>query len=134
MTDKDVLKGYRLKQAEETLFEAQKMLEGGFSPRTIINRAYYSMFYSILSLFLLIEINIKTSKHAGVISVFDKEFIHTGKIDKHYSQILHKTFDVRQESDYKEFVEQTADDASEYVHLAKDFLVCIKDYIEKHNC
>lgn len=52
MTDKDVLKGYRLKQAEETLLEAQKMLEGGFTPRTIINRAYYSMFYAVLALFL----------------------------------------------------------------------------------
>lgn len=56
MTDKDVLKGYRLKQAEETLFEAQKMLEGGFTPKTIINRAYYSMFYAVLALYSLIVI------------------------------------------------------------------------------
>lgn len=134
MTDKQTLFAYRLKQAEETLSDAERMLEENLSPRSIINRAYYSMFYSILSLFLFVEINVKTSKHAGVISIFDKEFIHTGKIDKQYSQLLHKAFDARQESDYKEFVEQTADDANEYVNMAQKFLVCIKDFIEKHQC
>lgn len=33
MTDKEALYSYRLKQAEETLEEAKKMLEGNFSPR-----------------------------------------------------------------------------------------------------
>jgi uncharacterized protein (UPF0332 family) len=42
MTDMETLFSYRYKQAEETLLEAQKMLEAGFSPRSIINRAYYS--------------------------------------------------------------------------------------------
>ncbi len=36
MTDKETLFLYRHKQAEETLLEAQKMLEAGFSPRSII--------------------------------------------------------------------------------------------------
>lgn len=72
MTDRETLFLYRLKQAEETLSEAQKMLEEGFSPRSIINRAYYSLFYMLLALFLKTGVNIKTSKHMGVISLFDK--------------------------------------------------------------
>jgi len=122
MTDKETLFLYRRKQAEETLLEAQKMLEAGFSPRSIINRAYYSIFYMLLALFLKTDVNIKTSKHMGVISLFDKEFIKTGKVDKYYSTILHDLFDARQEGDYKEFVELTADDATGFVKLAEKFL------------
>jgi uncharacterized protein (UPF0332 family) len=90
MTDKQALVAYRLKQAEETLADAEKMLQENISTRSIINRTYYSMFYGLLALFLKNDIELKTSKHAGVISIFDKEFVHTGKVDKTYSKILHK--------------------------------------------
>src|SRR3990172_7668394 len=110
MTDKETLSAHRFKQAEETLSDAEQMLNGSFSPRSIINRAYYSMFYAVLALFLKTGIKIKTSKHIGVISLFDREFVKTGKIDKRYSTILHDVFDARQESDYKEFVELTLKD------------------------
>lgn len=129
MTNKETLFLYRYKQAEETLLEAQKMIEAGFSPRSIINRAYYSIFYMLLALFLKTGVNIKTSKHIGVISLFDKEFIKTGKVDKYYSTILHDLFDTRQESDYKEFVELNTEDAAGYVKLAEDFIKRIKQLV-----
>lgn len=129
MTDKDILYAHRLKQAEETLLDAEKMLQGDFSPRSIINRAYYAMFYAVLALFLKTDITIKTSKHIGVISVFDKEFVKTGKIDKRYSTILHDVFDARQDSDYKEFIELSLKDANEFVGLAKEFLDGVKKFM-----
>ncbi|MBM4064827.1 MAG: HEPN domain-containing protein [Planctomycetes bacterium] len=129
MTEKEALFTYRLKQAEETISDAEKMLQENLSPRSIINRSFYSMFYAVLALFLKTDINLKTSKHSGVISIFDKEFVHTGKIDKYYSKILHKAFDARQESDYKEFVELSAKDAAESVKLAREFIECIKNII-----
>lgn len=131
MTDIETLFVYRIKQAEETLLDAERMLQGNFSPRSITNRAYYSMFYAVFALFLKTGINIKTSKHIGIISLFDKEFIQAKKIDKSYSKNLHKIFNVRQEGDYKEFVEISVEDAREYVGLAKEFLDCIKDYVGK---
>jgi len=39
MTDRETIFGYRLRQTEETLAEAVKMLETGFSPRSIVNRS-----------------------------------------------------------------------------------------------
>jgi len=60
MTDKQALLTYRLKQAEETLSDAKKMLVDKLSPRSIINRAYYSMFYAVLALFIKTDINLKT--------------------------------------------------------------------------
>jgi uncharacterized protein (UPF0332 family) len=129
MTDKQVLFTYRLTQADETLSDAKRMLQDKLSPRSIINRAYYSMFYALLALFLKADINLKTSKHAGVISIFDKEFVHTGKIDEHYSKILHKVFNARQEGDYKELAELSYEDASEFVKLAGEFLEAIKKIV-----
>jgi uncharacterized protein (UPF0332 family) len=46
MTEKDALFTYRLKQAEETLLDAEKMSQEKLSPRSIINRSYYSIFYA----------------------------------------------------------------------------------------
>ncbi|OIO72359.1 MAG: hypothetical protein AUJ85_10455 [Elusimicrobia bacterium CG1_02_37_114] len=130
MTDKQTLFTYRLKQAEETLYDCEKMLQNNLSPRSITNRAYYSMFYTVLALFLNTDTNLRTSKHAGVISIFDREFIHTGKIDKYYSKILHKMFDIRQEGDYKEYVKLTAEDSDRSVKLAREFLEGIKKFIK----
>lgn len=129
MTDRDALFSYRWEQAEETLSDAKKMLQDKLSARSIINRAYYSLFYAIHALFLKTDTNIKTSRHAGVISMFDKEFVHTGKIDKRYSTILHRLFDTRQEGDYKEFVELSHEDAAESVKLAEEFLEGIKKFL-----
>ena len=131
MSDKDTLCLYRLKQAEETLSDAEKMISAGLSSRSITNRAYYSMFYAVLSLFLKSEVNIKTSKHSGVISIFDREFIKTGRLDKRYSEMLHDIFDARQEGDYKDLMEVAPQDAKEHVRQAKEFIEGIKNYMAR---
>lgn len=131
MTDKQVLITYRLQQARETLSDAEKMLQDNLSPNSVINRAYYTMFYALLALFLKDDINLKTSKHTGIISMFDREFIHTNKVEAYYSKILHQMFELRQEGDYKELVKLSVDDAAESIKLAKEFLEKIKGYIEK---
>ena len=51
--DKQIqLAKYRLKQAEESLDEAVFLLSGRKSPRSIINRIYYGMFYAVLALLI----------------------------------------------------------------------------------
>ena len=129
MTDRESLLAFRMKEAEETLSDAERMLQDSLSPRSITNRAYYAMFYAVLALFLKASIPAKTSKHAGVISVFDKEFIHAGKLDVRYSKILHKIFEARQTIDYKELAEVTVEEASGHVKGAREFVDAVKKYI-----
>jgi uncharacterized protein (UPF0332 family) len=129
MTDKQSLFSYRLRQAEETLNDAEKMAEDKLSTRSIINRAYYSMFYAVLALFIHSDINPRTSKHSGVIAIFDKEFVHPGTVDRHFSKMLHRLFEARQEVDYKELVEVPMEDAKEFVRLAGEFLLAMKKVI-----
>jgi len=125
MTDSEALYQYRREQALTTLDEAQRMLEGEFSPRSIVNRAYYAMFYMVLALFLKKDVAFSTAKHTGVMAVFDKEFILTGIIDRSHSKALHKMFDRRLEFDYKDHMTSSAQDAQEAVDTAARFIDAI---------
>jgi len=129
MSDKDALLAYRLKEAEETLADARTLLENQGSSRTIINRAYYAVFYAVLATFIREEIPIRSSKHAGIIAVFDKELIHAGKLPVECSRMLHRLFDARQEADYKEFVSYSEADARRLYAMAADFLETIRVFI-----
>jgi uncharacterized protein (UPF0332 family) len=130
MTDKEALLAYRLREAEETLADARTILEAGGSTRTVINRSYYAMFYGVLALFIQEGTDIQTSRHAGVIGLFDKEFVHPGKFPVKYSRMLHRLFDARQESDYKEFVQFSTEEALKFSEMAEAFVDVIKKYVE----
>jgi uncharacterized protein (UPF0332 family) len=58
---------YRVQQAQESLDEARFLLAGGKSTRSVINRAYYAMFYAVLALLVYEEFS--SSKHSGVLSM-----------------------------------------------------------------
>jgi len=131
MTDQQTLFKYRLTEAEETLSDAKTLLESARSPRSVVNRAYYSMFYAVLALFIALEIEHRTSKHSGIIGIFDKEIIHTGLLGREYSRLLHRMFDTRQECDYKEFVQVSQDDAVVAITQAEQFLSAIKELLAK---
>jgi uncharacterized protein (UPF0332 family) len=130
MTDRETIFRYRMKQTEETLSEAVRMLESGFSPRSIVNRAYYAMFYAVLTLFIHSDTPHKTSKHSGVIGIFNREFIHTGKLDARFSQMLYAVFDQRMESDYRDFSKVSEEDARNAVLAAQEFVTAIKALTE----
>lgn len=130
MTDRENIFGYRMTQTEETLAEAIRMLETGFSPRSIVNRSYYAMFYAVLALFIHFNTPHKTSKHSGVIGIFNKEFIHTGKLDARFAKMFYDLFDERMELDYRDFAEVSEEDARNAVTAAQEFVSAIKSLTE----
>ena len=85
---------YRLREAEDSIEEARVLMKEGMSMRAVMNRLYYAMFYAVLA--LLQEKQLGTSKHSGVISLFDREFVKSGIFDKGLSKILHRAFELRQ--------------------------------------
>lgn len=93
---------YRLKQAEESLDEAKYLYDGHRSPRSVINRAYYAMFYSVLA--LLIFEPFSSSKHSGVLSYFNRRFVKSGLFSEDLGKAVNKAFDLRQRGDYREEV------------------------------
>lgn len=118
---------YRLSQAHDSLEEAKFLLDGGKSLRSVMNRLYYALFYAALA--LLQEKKIGTSKHRGVISAFDKEFIKTGIFDKDLSKTLHHAFDLRQEGDYVEEADIVKGDVDELLPKAVDFVNKVEHYL-----
>ena len=127
--DRQQLINYRMERARETLGDARILLEQDGSPGSIINRAYYAMFYVVLS--LLTTQGKGSSKHSGVISLFDQLFIKTGKLPKDFSKAIHKAFDLRQIGDYREFVDLNQEQAIEVLNAADQFLKAVQNYL--HN-
>jgi len=126
---KKVLINYRIEQSEQAIVDAEILINKGGSARSIINRAYYGMFYAVLA--LLLKINKGTSKHSGAIGLFDSELIKTGTFSKEMSRSLHKAFDLRHMSDYRELAEVTIEDANTVLREAKSFINKVKEYFEK---
>lgn len=116
----------RLKQAQETIEEAEILLAAG-AFRGSVNRAYYAMFYSVQALALLKQMPI--SKHTGNVSFFDKEFVKPGIFAPELSKAFHRAFDLRQKSDYKEYEIPDQATAVELVTSSQKFLRAIHDYL-----
>ena len=119
---------YRLQQAEESLDEAKFLFEGNKSPRSVINRAYYAMFYSVLAMLVFEEYS--SSKHAGVISYFNSRFIKNGFIAKDLGRAINKAFELRQRGDYREQVNLTREQVEPFIDSARRFIDSSKKYLK----
>lgn len=87
------------------------------------------MFYSVLALLIAEDIEHKTSKHSGIIAIFEKTKVHAGKLDKDYSRMLHRMFESRQECDYKELVQMSLDDAAMALTQAERFITGVRELL-----
>ena len=123
----EILIKHRLEQAQEALDDAKYLIDGNRSPQSIVNRSYYAMFYAALA--LLQKISKAPSKHSGVISLFDKEFVMRGVFEKELSKDFHKAFELRQSIDYKIIKPISTDKANEIWQKAVNFVQSIEHYL-----
>jgi uncharacterized protein (UPF0332 family) len=120
---------YRLEQAKTALEDAAFLSEGNRSPQSIVNRSYYAMFYATLA--LLQKIGKIPSKHIGVISLFDTEFVLRGLFPKELSRDFHRAFELRQVSDYRAMERLTHQKADETLSKAIGFVKAVEEYLAK---
>lgn len=129
MNDKqETLVRYRLEQADESLESAQLLLDNG-KYRPSVSRSYYAMFYSVLA--LLVKENLRITKHTGAISVFNREFVKKGIVDKELSSWLQEAFDLRQRADYRELFTISPERAEKVLSQARIFVTEAKIAISK---
>jgi uncharacterized protein (UPF0332 family) len=126
-SNKQQLVSFRLRQARETLRDAHLLLDQGGSPASIINRSYYAMFYTVLA--LLTDLDKESSKHSGMISLFDQHFVKSGKFPKTMSKAIHKAFDLRQIGDYRELIELDQKLAEEVLFSSDQFVEAVEKYL-----
>lgn len=86
------------------------------------------MFYSLQV--LVIKNKISISKHSGVISFFDREYVKSGIIDKKFSKWLHRLFDLRQDADYGDMFVPSQEQCVQAVQQADEFVQKIKAHFE----
>ena len=98
--DKDLFE-YRINRAYETLEDA-KILASAKRWNSCVNRLYYACFYAVLA--LLMKDAKSSSKHTGIRSIFNKDYIKTGKIPLKFGQLYNSLFEGRQESDYMPYI------------------------------
>lgn len=121
---------YRLDMAKERLESAEILLDNN-QFKDSIGRSYYAMFSSARALLALEGVDY--SKHAGVISHFQKEYIKTGIFDKKYSKYISQAFQIRNNVDYADLYVVSQAEASEQYMRAKEFFKMVENYLgNKH--
>ena len=117
---------YRLQTAKERLSAAKSLLQEKCY-KDSVNRSYYAMFTAIRAILALDGQDF--SKHAGVISYFQREYVKTGKFDKKYSNYISQAFQIRNNADYADFFLVSEHDAQEQCERAAELITEIEKYV-----
>lgn len=123
--DKKALIDYRMERARASLNDAHLILAQKGSAASVVNRAYYAMFYAALA--LLITIDKGSSKHRGVMALFDEHFIKTNILPQELSKLFHRAFDMRQAGDYRDMLVITEQQAIDAVNAAQKFVAAVEE-------
>ncbi len=115
---------YRLNNSKEKLGSAKLLLEND-KFKDSISRSYYAMYTAARA--LLATKHLDSSKHSGVISLFNQHFVKTGVVARDLGRILMKGKDLRQDGDYKDFVETSMKEAQDQYSDAEKFIDQIED-------
>jgi uncharacterized protein (UPF0332 family) len=116
---------YRMGRARETLEEARLMFRSGYL-HGAANRLYYACFYAVLA--LLVKHDLSSSKHSGVMGMFNRHFVKTGLISVDFGKFYSRIFDDRSEGDYAdllygpEICESDLDTAQQFIDFIDTLL------------
>jgi len=131
LQDTQALVAYRMEEARVALSDAEFLSASGRSSLSVVNRAYYAMFYAVLALAQLRgEI---PSKHSGAVAMFDREFVRTEIFPREMSKHLHAAFENRQSSDYQVTQPAGPEETIELLANARAFVEHVGKWLESQN-
>ena len=122
------LSAHRFKRAKEELQTAELLFcNADFRPS--INRSYYSIFHAIRAVNALDGFD--SSKHSGVISHFNQEYVKTGLFEKEVSKIIRNASELREQADYEDFYEASQEEAADVFEQASRFISVVEAYLQE---
>ncbi len=121
------LSKYRFETAVEALDDSRMMFENG-RYKNALNRGYYAIFHSIRAVNALD--NYDSSKHSGVISFFNQNYVKEGVFSKELSKTIRLASESREKADYLDFYVASKEEAEKQLKRAEDFLRCIEIYLK----
>jgi uncharacterized protein len=80
----------RLKQAQESLDEAQALLTDGMDTGFVLTNLFYAFYYPILA--LMNEGQVPTTMQSVTLGLFEQQFIKTGLFKQEYSSAIYRLF------------------------------------------
>ena len=122
------LVSYRLESAREKLNAAEGLFEKCLY-KDSVSRSYYAIFTAARALLAVKRLD--SSKHSGVIALFNQHFIKTGKIRKTASKWLERAKLYREQADYGDFYIVSAEEAEAQIESAREFITEIESAIDK---
>lgn len=120
---------YRFKRAEAAYRDGVSLLRKE-SFESAINRFYYSAFYAARA--LLATKGLDSSKHSGVISLFQQHFVKVGLVDKEVARSLSRSFERRLDIDYEDFAEIGKAEAVQIQEEVRRFVAECKRFFKSY--
>jgi uncharacterized protein len=110
---------YRVARGKETLEDAQVLLVHGHL-HSVMNRIYYACFYVVDA--LLRTEGMGSTKHSGVLSLFDKHWVKSGRMPLEMARFYREMFNQRQVGDYAAVLTVDRADAEGWLQQAEAFV------------
>ena len=107
MNPSNALAHHRIARAHAALDEADLLIEQQYFSGAL-NRVCYAAFYAARA--LLGTRNLDSSRHSGVIALFQEHFVRTGLVPTDTARALPRAFEKRQTSDFGDFSEPSSDE------------------------
>ena len=130
--EKNILVKHWIEKSYNALEAAKINFEQNFY-ETAINRLYYSVFYMV-NAYLQLE-GISYKKHSAIRSFFNRKFVKENLLEKHYSNVYNRLYQIREEADYSLTFEIEKDKLKWYINqtekLIKEIEKIIKEKMEK---
>ena len=124
---KDLSK-YRYLCCAEALEDAKIMYDAG-RYKNALNRAYYAIFHGLRAVNALDGFD--SSKHSGVISHFNQNYVKNGIFPKEVSKLIKLASEKREEADYLDFYVASKKEAEEQIENSETFRKWIETYLRE---
>ena len=124
---KQELVAYRLQRAREALSDAESDLQEE-RLNSAANRTYYAMFYATIA--LLATRDLSSSRHSGVIGLFYKHLVQSGEFPPELAQHLGRAFEMRTNTDYKDFAVPDSVKVREEFEQARSFVQKVEELVK----
>ncbi len=118
----------RLNRSRQHLKSARDLVQNNDFADSV-SRSYYAIFQAARALLALERF--ESRKHSGVVSLFNRHFIKTGKVDKRFGVILKDARRSREMADYTELADFSREDAENQIADAEAFVQEMEKLIMK---
>ena len=119
---------YRVERAKQSFAEAKGVAEMGMWS-LLANRLYYTLYY--ISVALLIKDGHSTKTHSGMMALIHQYYIKTKVLSVEDGRLIKRMFDLRQESDYDDFIFIDENEIKPFIPKVEELLNKISSIINK---